>query len=174
MIKGKYFKWLLELIDCDADTYGYLMVALFKKEFYWTINADENRAEDGKLLRELFLSEKKLTDKDSELSGPCSVLEMMVALARRWQSDLVSDDGSYDGFEVNFWEMIENLGLKDCTNAKFVPENVDEKLNILLDRDYFEDGRGSLFLVQNHKVDQKLVEIWYQLQGYLNEKDKNC
>lgn len=172
MTKGRYFKWLLKLIDCDAGKYGYLMVALFNKEFYWTMPLDENRAEDGKTLRDLFCETKKIDDA-SDIFGPCTVLEMMIALARRWRMDITSEDGSDDGFGLYFWEMIENLGLKDCTNETFQPEIVDEKLNFMLDRDYSANGVGSLFPVASPKIDQKKSEIWYQLQAYLAEQEES-
>lgn len=148
------------------------MSSLFNKEYYWTVSMDENRSEDGKLLRELFA--ERTGEKDiSKLVGPCSVLEMMIALARRWRIDIMSDDGSEEGFESYFWEMIRNLGLQKCTNEKFVPEKVDKKLEILLDRDYNANGKGSLFPIKTGTSNQNTTEIWYQLQAYLAEKEKN-
>lgn len=168
MDKGRYFKWLRKLVNCDDNKYGDLMVYLFNKEFYWTNSMDENRAEDGKALRDLY-SERLGVDPGKIKDAPCSVLEMMVALARRWQVDLVSENGSEDGFESYFWEMIKNLGLKNCTNDKFKKEFVDEKVTFMLDRGYKSDGVGGIFPLKKSKHDQSSSELWYQLQAYLAE-----
>lgn len=166
MNKGTYFKWLRKLVDCEDEIYGDLMVYLFNKQFYWTISMDENRAEDGKALRDLYSERHPKADLSKFRDDPCSVLEMMVALARRWQVDLVSEDGSEEGFGVYFWEMIENLGLKSYTNENFDRDSVDEIVTKMLDRAYSDDGIGSLF----PRVGTCKDEIWYQLQAYLLEK----
>ena len=167
MAKGRYFKWLRELVECDDTKYGDLMVYLFKKEFYWTVAMDENRAEDGKALRDLY-SERHPRAKEIDFrQDPCSVLEMMIALARRWQVDILSEDGSEKGFSNNFWEILRNLKLDIYDNSHFSGPEVEQILTKLLDRDYDSKGVGSMFPVKNCTVDMKKTEVWYQLQAYL-------
>lgn len=169
MNKSVYFKWLRQLVDCDDAVYGDLMVYLFNKQFYWTTAMDENRAEDGKALRDLYSERHPKADLSKFREDTCSVLEMMIALARRWQVDLVSDDGSEDGFADNFWAMIRNLGLDIYMNSSFSLSEVDEKVNFMLDRSYSSDGVGGIFPLKTGKNDQKKSELWYQLQAYLSE-----
>ena len=48
---------------------------------------------------------------------------------------------------------------------------MDEILNIWLERRYDEDGKGNIFPLKDPIKDQKTVEIWYQMQSYLLEKN---
>lgn len=170
MASGRYLEWLMNYVNCDANKYGYLMISLFNQEFYWTNPMDENRSEDGKQLRYAY-SESNGGVPIDDLVGPCSVLEMIVALARRWQVDISSENGSEDGFEGNFWEIIKNLGLDIFTNDKFEPEKVKAITTFMLDREYPKSGKGGMFPVKKMVVDQKNTEIWRQLWNYLDEKD---
>ena len=169
----RYFQWLAGLVADGHKKikYGCLLRKLYNKEFYWVVPMDENRAEDGKELRWLFEVSVDDVNDISELDGPCSVLEMLIALARRWRMDLTSKDGSEKGFELYFWLMIKNLGLDKCTDKKFDESFVDEKLHIWLDREYSADGKGGLFplktYTKNEEKGQNTKDIWYQLQSYL-------
>lgn len=172
----KYFLWLVDLVDEDSkkDCGGYIFLlnALFKKEFYWTIEKDENRANDGKHIREIFSEIEGLDSVPDQINGPCNVLEMIIALADRWHS---IEDSDLDGDENRkryFWEMIKNLGLEGCTDDKFDSAYVRRILDRLLDREYDSDGSGGLFPLKNcENEDLRNVELWYQLQRYLIEKE---
>lgn len=171
-ITKDYILWLSEIIDLDskneAGGYYYLIKTLYKKEFYWTNDMDENRSDEGKELRVIFSDECGLENVPDEINGACSVLEMMIGLAKRWNQE-VSPSDDEDCTDVYFWIMIKNLGLEGCTDDKFDPEMVREKLDILLDRDYSDDGKGGLFPLKKSKESQKSIELWYQLQNYLME-----
>jgi len=171
-VRKDYILWLSEQIDLDCKDelggYHFLVKSLFKKEFYWTIDKDENRAEEGKELRVIFSDECGFEDVPDEINGPCSVLEMMIALAKKW-NQLVSLTEKEDNSVEYFWTMIQNLGFEGCTDDKFDPEMVRDKLDILLDRDYPKNGDGSLFPLKKLKEHQNELEIWYQLQNYLIE-----
>lgn len=163
---NRYFLWLVRRVKVDIrsnpDTsYLLLMRTLFEKEFYWTLPFDEHRAMDGIELREQFFKDK------TEL-GPCSVLEMLVALALRCDRDLLGDgsDRSY----VWFWDMIENLGLEIFVDTKFDPFEVDIIIDRWLDRDYESNGCGGLFHTSDPTQDMRNLEIWWQLQLYVIEK----
>ena len=80
----KYRKWLIDSVyEDEGDTNGYLLLCLLhRKSFYWTVPNDDNRAEDGKFLRVLFMSEYPRY-KDFSLDGECSFLEFLIGLARR-------------------------------------------------------------------------------------------
>lgn len=166
MSKSSYFKWLRKLVGCDDTLYGDLMVYLFNKQFYWVVGMDENRAEDGKALRDLYLERHPRVKECDFINEPCSVLEMLIALARRWRVDLTSEDGNEEGFGLYFWEMIGNLGLDSCVNSSFDRDFVDKIVTDWLDRSYSDDGIGSLFPGSGNCKD----EIWYQLQAYLRKK----
>lgn len=167
-----YILWLGEQIKLDEKDecggYNFLIKALYRKEFYWTNDMDENRSDEGKALREIFAEDCGLDYIPDEINGACTVLEMMIGLSKRWNGE-VSLTEEEDRSDEYFWQMISNLGLEGCTDDKFDPDMVREKLDILLDRDYPDNGEGSLFPLERSKESQKNIEIWYQLQNYLME-----
>ena len=167
-----YISWLSEIISLESRNecggYRFLIKALYKKEFYWTDDMDENRSDEGKELRVIFSDECGFEKVPDDINGACSVLEMMIGLARRWNEEVRSSDDE-DNTDLYFWTMIKNLGLEGCTDDKFDPEMVREKLDIFLDRDYPDNGIGSLFPLKKSKESQKNIELWYQLQNYLIE-----
>lgn len=166
-IDKEYFKWLSDLV-CKKRyakniSYKKLLMRLYDTEFRYTIRRDRNRAEDGKDLRYRFDH-----DADLYLAGPCSVLEMMVALAVRCEETIMDDPAIGDRTSQWFWGMVTNLGLGSMTDDRYDERYVDEVIERFLDRDYEPDGRGGLFRVRNCDRDLRQVEIWYQLCWYLN------
>lgn len=126
---------------------------------------DDNRMEDGKELRQEFLYEFKVDD--TWMNEPCSVLEMLIALARRLAFEVNGDTDEW------FWHLMYNLGLEQYTDDVFnhvVAEDVDDILDTFLDRKYGHNGEGGLFPLEETRADQTEVEIWYQMSTYLLER----
>lgn len=176
-LDNDYFKWLCALVDADNErgSYIYLMRYLFETEFSFAtarlIPNDDNRVIDGYILREEYLKDCNLI-KLIELTGPCSLLEMMIKLAERMEDVVCEFDYIYW-----FWEMIDNLGFleyddnnKSWMFGSIVPVNVYEGVKMLLDRSYTREGSGSLFPMLNSRRDMRDIEIWYQMNNYLVER----
>lgn len=176
-----YFEWLCNIVDANRENNSYyiLLKTLHKREFYGFIPNDSNRINDGKKLRELFIDELGI-ENDLEydiyldaLSGPCSCLEMMVALAKRVEDDILFDPVDVDHSKEIFWKMVENLGLIDLDDEHYYDKNgtyiCTEALTKMLSRGYCRDGNGGLFPLKWPKEDQRTVEIWYQMSAYLDE-----
>lgn len=170
-INDEYFEWLCELVDAKRfskqTSYRKLLVHLHNIEFTWFIPHDDNRADDGIKLRRRFAivrDDMALTD---YILGPCSVLEMMVALAVRCEEWIMDDALMGDRTGQWFWGMINNLGLSSMRDSKFDREYVDDVIGRLLNREYESDGRGGLFTVRHCAYDMRTVEIWTQLSWYL-------
>lgn len=171
-INDDYFEWLCELVDSKRFSrrvsYRKLLMHLHNIEFTWTIPLDDNRADDGIQLRRRFaLHCEDLTIK-RYLTGPCSVLEMMVALAARCEESIMDDTQMGNRTGQWFWGMIHNLGLSPMTDTKFDRDFVDDVIARLLNREYESDGRGGLFTVRHCNRDMRTVEIWCQLSWYLD------
>ena len=143
------------------------MRQLYVKEFVWLIPNDDNRAEDGKELRYEFINEQGIDEVDQAwLDLGCSVLEMMIALARR--AAFESDDEVVEWF----WRFIFNLGLNNHTDIAYkstTEREVDNVLDTVIFRTYDADGLGGLFPLTHPRQDQRKVELWYQLAAYLSE-----
>lgn len=73
---------------------------------------------------------------------PCSVLEMMVALAIKIEEQIMDDPDIGNRTGLWFWKMIENLGLKTMRDAVIDTDYVEKIIFRFLDRNYQRDGSG--------------------------------
>lgn len=170
-IQGDYFAWLLGLISgakTDPWEYEQLLLYLHSREFYWKLPMDENRAVDGIDLRNRFIDETgRLAGPVLDaLDGPCSVLEMLVALAVRIETHIMHEEEEGDRAGEWFWIMIMNLELLDQKQLYFEEAEVSEIIDNLLERKYRHDGLGGLFYIDHCERDLRKVEIWYQMNWY--------
>lgn len=162
-----YFDWLYNSV-CrgrfhENVSYRKLLKKLHSIEFRYLLSRDGNWAVDGVALRYEFLGP------NSELiTGPCSVLEMMVEVARYCEEHIMDDPAIGDRTGQWFWGMIVNLGLGSMDDSRFDPDYVDDVIERFLDRDYEPDGRGGLFTIRNCEYDLREVDIFRQLCWYLN------
>lgn len=180
--KGDYFNWLCEkvCINREEDSYYILAKTLHEKEFYGFVPNDENRASDGQELRKEYAREETDTSLAERavldiLSGPCTVFEMLIALAERINFILSSEKDS-DNTAEYFWEMIRNLKLDELSDGLYFENGGTSRchrvLNTLLMRTYTRKGVGGLFPLKKCKDDQRNVEIWYQMCAYLEENHR--
>lgn len=169
----EYLRWLKNLIyDKHFTQYSTLLDHLHKVEFTYTIPMDGNRAEDGIGLRYRFGRERQYPDAMvAEYLDilPCSILEMMVALAVRFEDNTMSDPDMGDRTSQWFWEMIFNLDLSRMTDDHFNEDYVNSCILTLLDHEYSRNGSGGLFTVHNKDIDMRNTEIWYQACYYFSE-----
>ena len=169
IVDVEYFEWLYGIACGNQYTkrlsYNRLLEYLYSVYFRYTIPKDHNRAEDGINMRYRFhLCKGYWPDHD----GPCSVLEMMIALAIRCEETIMDDPDIGDRTSQWFWIMITNLGLGFMTDARFDESYVSVTINRFLDRAYEPNGKGGLFIIRNCDRDLRTVEIWYQLCWYLD------
>lgn len=166
-----YFEWLYDKICEDrfaeGISYRALLWTLYKTEFTWTIPKDENRALDGLSLRHQYIYEMDAYEDDVP-NTPCSVLEMMFALAIRCERDIMDNPIVGNRTTQWFWNMIINLGFGAMYDNNFDEEYVNDGISRLLNREYNSDGSGGLFTVRNTDEDLRKVEIWYQMCWYLD------
>jgi hypothetical protein len=128
---------------------------LYQRDFTWELEMDENRAIDGLELRDRYRID--LGDK------PCSMLEMMVAIAIREDDIMGYYISESCGPDTWFWEMWENCGLEDNMTDREVNDVIDRILN----REYNRFGEGGLFYVPSPTKDLREIDIWYQMQWHL-------
>ena len=93
---------------------------------------------------------------------------MIIALAVRFEEQILSDPEYGDRVSLWFWKMIENLGLRSMDDSHFNEEVVAEIVDHFLHREYAKDGLGGLFYIPGCARDLTHVETWYQACWYFN------
>lgn len=171
-----YKNWIER--QMHAKDYRILFDCLYDVEFVWDyrIPMDENRAKDGMFLREEFASESGMDEPLSVKYWPCSFLEFLVAVCRRIENQVMYDPDSDTDASTWFWELMGNAGLDICTDTWMLQQHnlasalVYERVNTIMHRTYAPDGTGGLFPMEESDIDQRSVEIWYQINDYFWEK----
>ena len=162
-----YFRWLYsqvadpEVINPYA-THWRLLRVLYTKEFLWHVPNDDNRIQDGKDLRFEFAGDQRIDE--GWLDLPCSMLEILIALARKLAFEA---DGRPAGW---FWTMMTNVDLTQYSDRRrFSDEMIHEVLDRIIFRSYNYSGEGGLFPLKEADRDQREVELWYQMCAYVLE-----
>jgi len=157
----QYFEWLISQINIRGTrTFYDLFETLFMIEFDWTVPHDRNRQQDGLDLRTEFFNGKKIP-----LNKRATILEVLIALSRRLA---FTAGGRAEDWA---WQLLVNLRLNKMTDP--FTENKARRVNNILEtliwRQYRDDGLGGFFPLNWPDTDQTKVEIWYQMQKYVNE-----
>lgn len=175
-LNNRYFDWMCQLVldrrYTKGSSYRKLLRFLNHIDFTYTIAMDGNREGDGIDLRYRFGYENSYETSMIATyldNRPCSVLEMMIALAIRCEEHIMDDPDIGNRTGQWFWDMIVNLGLNSMTDAKFDEDYAKEVIERFLDRRYEQNGEGGLFTVEHYNRDLRTVEIWYQMCWYLEE-----
>ena len=171
-----YFDWMSEIAFPnirDRSRYGYLLDALNASMFYFSIPMDENRMRDGIDLRYRFAYDKGYSNEEVAVAlnhnRSCSMLEMMVALSLKGDERILYDFETGGRADYIFRTMLESMQLIDMTNDRFDSGYIDYRINRLLNHDYEFNGNGGFFTVENPRKDMRLVDIWYQMNWYLQK-----
>lgn len=170
-MQERYFNWLLDQVKIESN-FSSLMKQLHGRTFIAIMPMDENRIKDGTDLRYRFGYEEELDDDIINhylfRDKGCSILEMMIGLALRCEETIMVDPELGDRTGFWFWNMISSLGLDEMTNDIYNPEIVDDILTRFIDRKYKPNGEGSLYTIYNFDKDLRDIDIWYQMQYYLD------
>ena len=175
-LNNRYFKWMCNLVSdfkLKNASYKKLLAHLHRIEFYYILPMDENRLVDGVYFRRRFLYEEGIDIplEDEFFEEPCSVLEMMIALAYRCEEQIMTNDTVGDRTGQWFWNMIVNLGLGPMNDLNFDIRVVDDIIERFLERDYEPNGKGGLIFLPNCPHDLRDVDIWTQMMWYLSSEE---
>lgn len=157
----RYLPWILEE-ELRMDSYDIdigMMRRLHSIEFVWTIDKDRRRAADGLALRKRYPAYDDMSR--SLKMSPCSVLEMLAALAIRIDKEWIGNARENRAY-IPFEDMIANLRL--------TPRNFYGNINDWMLRRFQANGKGSIFPLRRPDCDQREVEIWSQMVRYIDEK----
>ena len=163
-MRNDYYHWLINKVcdrQYDSRYYSKLLFELDNIEFIWSLPLDENRAIDGLHLRQEYGINR---------NGPCSVLEMLVALSMRVIEDGYISEGGENPF---FWNMIKSMGLYFNDDYDYDSRLTDEAVGRMLNREYNYDGsNGGLFVVSEPLDDMRNTQIWMQAMWHISEIDR--
>ena len=164
----QYYDWLYKIVCGEWEprnlSFHRLLMYLFNRDYIPACEMDVCRATDGINLRYRFASENNIPygKIDAVFQGvPCSMLEMMVALAIRIEEHIMQW----------FWSMVVSLGLAAMDDTRFSEERAEPILARFMDRGYQPNGAGGLFTLTRPTIDMRTIDIWYQLMAYLNENE---
>ena len=175
-----YFEWLIAQVDSTdknpEHTHHLLLEQLHLHNFIdWIVDGDDNRAADGRMLRDNYCDFVGSLDLDiHELNTRCTFLEMLVAFVIRMSYET-------EGLLPNttpgdwFWQMMKNLGIAQYNDEKFMQNFQEARAHIygvvrrVNGRLYHPDGSGGLFPLKHAPNDQRKIELWYQFNYYVQE-----
>lgn len=191
-----YFDWLCDTVNAGSNgafwPYRNLLRRLFLTPFEPSRYMDDNREVDGRMLRYYFesnhddyvLHEQSPYHVDggfyeSTKNEPCSMLEMMIALAKKIDTSYLYSNESR--LFIWFWVMIESMGLADNIDGYW--ENDTEK-NDLVDwiirtfnlNAHYSDENGNwiptvfLFPIHNMESISRASSLWEQMQVWYGEQ----
>ena len=182
-LNNLYFDWICTTAfpnKFDRDRYSKVLEFLHNTVFEYTLGLDANRKCDGIDLRYHFSCETNIPNHivDSNFNNQiCSVLEMMVALAKRFDNNVMYDITYGDRSALWFQIMFSNLGLDRFDNSIWNDQVANIVANILhrfFTRTYNPDGsNGGLFIIRNLSLDMRNIQIWDQMSIYINENNYN-
>lgn len=189
-IQFAYMSWLVStyINNNDAmDNYHNLICGLFKTKFIPIVGNDDNRAGDGRALRQRFVdflaNKKEYGDRRIQkivwilYSDPdANMLEVMIGICLRLE-DMTRSFVPDNSCTHWFIQLLNNLNIEDLTDDIYNDVNGDDRLyetmKILNDREYDSLGHGSFFPMKdtkkNRKRDYRTIEIWYQMQAWTGE-----
>ena len=174
------------------DSYLKLLISLFETPFTWSVLHDENRAEDGLKLREIYINElEECGDEPHGIyeAGPdCTLLEMFLALAIRCGSELMYDPSVGEQVDRWFFMMMDNQKLNYLDNNHWDEERFNYICEHFCERKYGPNGEFCAFFVpengqimdknsqildkNSHKIDKnsqkwRKMELAYQMNYYI-------
>jgi hypothetical protein len=168
-LREDYLRWLEpQLRDEHGNpekSYWELLNIMFEKEFRYVIDLDENRMVDGLDLRVEYAREHLLRPYALEDIGPCSFLEVLIALSRR-MAFIAGEEAP--GWA---WQLLINLELHRMADplTRSKHNRVQEILDNVILRRYSPDGTGGFFPLSWPDDDQTQIELWYQMNSYVVE-----
>ena len=163
-----YFTWLKSKVHCSTrprviSTHTLLLQELNNTPYGWILPMDENRIGEAARMRSYY----KLEVGRPAPNEPYSLLEVMIGLADRLETEYLNDSADYgDRTGVWFWNMVSSMNLIDYDDEHYVQSEVEGRIELMLNRRYSSDGFGSLFFIPGVKRDMRKLQIWDQMLCY--------
>lgn len=147
---------------------------MWQVPFKWFVPNDDNRAMDSMDMREAFYADiiDDIDMADEVCKAEVNMLELIISLAYRCESLAMTDEKPMKNW---FWTLVSNAALYEYTDSNYEKlggdTEVERILTTIIDRTYSRNGRGGFFPLtpssKNKRIDQRKVELWYQMCTYL-------
>lgn len=171
MGKQRYFDWLCCMAgscsESEFRSHRKVLRVMHETPYRSDNPFDENRAYDGIDLRDQFVEECGVSERELDDLGDCTVLEALVALAVRIEMQIMEDDVVGPRTARWFYAMLSSLGLAEMYDKNFDEYVVRAVLETWLDGRYSFDGDGSPFYVPDYNGDIHKRDLWGQAHAYL-------
>lgn len=157
-----YYEWLTSQIAIpNGRTYEELFERMHNLEFVWIVPHDNNRLQDALDLRVQYMNEFP----GRLAGGSATFLEVLIALSRR---TAFTAGGEAEDWA---WKLLKNLRLTKAYDPWTAQKarSTEEILETVIWRTYHHSGKGGFFPLKDPFEDQTKVEIWYQMNAYVNE-----
>lgn len=173
--RKQYLDWLFALVESarPGQTFLCLFRALDRTKFQADdrIPLDANRVSYALNLRNEFFETYGINYEDDFAEARISMLELLIQLAY----DMGEITSREDNIPQYFFELLENLGLCIPDDEYIDIDRRDADVYIVLQkvirRRY--GANGLLFPLKNPTADQRRVELWFQMNAYLIEKEED-
>lgn len=174
-LRDSYEYWLFVLVESKRTDQAHSIFLDWLHHHYFEpkLRLDENREGDGRSLRDRFESESNFIDYSPLHTVRCSWLELLIGLADR--INYIMSDHPKSSISHWFWIMVDNVGFQilptDHPDFKISEKTNEMLLDRLTNRMYGSDGTGGLFPLKKAKINQRNVEMWYQMQAWIQEQE---
>lgn len=171
-LKEAYLRWLEPQLKDEhgpSKSFWELLNLMFETPFGWlsTVPMDENRAVDGTDLRVeySYIHRPRPSANQLDMLGVCSFLEVLIALSRKMA---FVAGGNAPGWS---WQLLGNLEMQRLSDplTPLKARKAHEIMDRVIERTYGEDGVGGFFPLAWPEEDQRKVELWYQLNSFIEE-----
>lgn len=175
-IQTSYYSWLVQKAMPFSQHHTQLLEVLYSTVFIPNREEDNNRAIDGINLRHRFGIDQHIPQSIIDYylinNKPCSMLEMMIALAIRMEDTIMSDP--YKGDRTSYWFacMLGSMNIF-MDDDRFDIDWFEHCMYIFNNRLYMPNGCGGLFTITDPSRDMREYEIWSQMNFYLVEVDRD-
>lgn len=175
IIKDSYLSWLQTIGGADNNSFGNGYNILFKTlheiPFKVVLERDKNRISDAFKLRDMFKDVTCYAMYDCIEDMPVTFLELIISMALRMEF-IISSSEDIDETGKWVWVLLNNLNLEwfdDITWTDDSEIEVHYICEVVMDRTYDINGYGGLFPLKASTDDQRKIELWYQMNHFLNE-----
>lgn len=174
-MKEHYLRWLEHELTSESNkpdrSYFELVHVMFDHEFLWSeefpwaVQMDDNRLADGMELRAEFAELHGISRTNMNSLGPCSFLEVLLGLSRRLSFVAGDTAGRWA------WQLMVNLRLERMWDhlSRSKTMTTISIMDTVIKRNYDANGVGGFFPLAWPTRDQREVELWYQLNAYVEE-----